>query len=163
MHRPFICMQGREIRGELKRLRDANAYFEDEEHFEYLRQALLGFAAAARRPNAASLAHWGALYRQLCSFTHPDLAEIPDDVPQQYRGLKALKDALRTHLQRYFCDVCLEGRKVRTLSSRIATFKYKMHAWHHFPFWGIPWIAMTSAWGCYVDIASLFPSQTGSS
>ena len=114
-------MQGRELQGELKRLRDANAYFEDEEHFEYLRQALLGCAAAADRPNAALLAHSTALYRQLCSFTHPDLAEIPDDVPQQYRGLKALKDALRTHLQRYFCDVCLEGRKVCTMSSRIAT------------------------------------------
>jgi len=60
------------------------------------------------------------LYRQLCSFTHPDLAEIPDDVPEQYTGLKALKDALRTHLQRYFCDVCLEGRKVCTLSISIA-------------------------------------------
>ena len=54
---PFVCMQGREVRGELKRLPDANAYFEDEEHFEYLRQALLDFAAAADRPNAASLAH----------------------------------------------------------------------------------------------------------
>ncbi len=50
-------MQGRERRGELKRLRDANAYFEDEEQFEYLRQALLDFAAAADRPNAASQAH----------------------------------------------------------------------------------------------------------
>ncbi len=50
--------------------------------------------------------------RQLCSFAHPDLAEVPDDIPQQYRGIKALKEALRTHLQRYFCDVCLEGRKV---------------------------------------------------
>ena len=51
-------------------------------------------------------------FRQLCSFTHPDLAEAPEDVPQQYRTLKALKEALRTHLQRHFCDVCLEGRKV---------------------------------------------------
>ena len=56
-------------------------------------------------------------FRQLCSFTHPDLAEVPDDVPQQYRGLKALKDALRIHLQRHFCDVCLEGRKVCCWSS----------------------------------------------
>ena len=51
-------------------------------------------------------------FRQLCSFTHPDLADLPDDVPQQYRGIKALKEALRNHLQRHFCDVCLEGRKV---------------------------------------------------
>ena len=49
--------------------------------------------------------------RQLCSFTHPDLAQVAD-APQQYRGIKALKDALRSHLQRHFCDVCLEGRKV---------------------------------------------------
>jgi len=151
-------MQGREIRGELKRLRDANAYFEDEEHFEYLRQALLGFAAAARRPNAASLAHWGALYRQLCSFTHPDLAEIPDDVPQQYRGLKALKDALRTHLQRYFCDVCLEGRKVCTLSSRIATiqiqYKDACIASHPFLIDELQWL---------LHGAAMLTSQTGSS
>ncbi|DBA67661.1 TPA: hypothetical protein ACH3X2_001255 [Trebouxia sp. C0005] len=120
-------MQGRELQGELKRLRDANAYFEDEEHFEYLRQALLGCAAAADRPNAALLAHSTALYRQLCSFTHPDLAEVPDDVPQQYRGLKALKDALRTHLQRYFCDVCLEGRKV-FLSEQVLYSKQQLNS-----------------------------------
>ncbi|KAA6428253.1 MAG: hypothetical protein FRX49_01849 [Trebouxia sp. A1-2] len=118
---------GRELQGELKRLRDANAYFEDEEHFEYLRQALLGCAAAADRPNAALLAHSTALYRQLCSFTHPDLAEVPDDVPQQYRGLKALKDALRTHLQRYFCDVCLEGRKV-FLSEQVLYSKQQLNS-----------------------------------
>lgn len=53
----------------------------------------------------------GGWSRQLCGFTHPDLAEVPD-VPQQYRGIKALKDALKSHLQRHFCDVCLEGRKV---------------------------------------------------
>ncbi|DBA77810.1 hypothetical protein WJX77_007039 [Trebouxia sp. C0004] len=101
----FPDLQGRELRGELKRLRDANAYFEDEEHFEYL--------------------------RQLCSFTHPDLAEVPDDVPQQYSGLKALKDALRTHLQRHFCDVCLEGRKVfvseQVLYSKQQLNSHKQH------------------------------------
>ena len=51
------------------------------------------------------------MFRQLCGFTHPDLAQVPH-VPQQHRGIKALKDALKNHLQRHFCDVCLEGRKV---------------------------------------------------
>lgn len=51
------------------------------------------------------------MFRHLCSFTHPDIAQVPD-VPQQYRGIKALKEALKSHLQRHFCDVCLEGRKV---------------------------------------------------
>lgn len=54
---------------------------------------------------------WAMVFRQLCGFTHPDLAQVPD-VPQQYRGIKVLKDALKNHLQRHFCDVCLEGRKV---------------------------------------------------
>ena len=34
-------MQAKEHQRELHRLRDANAYFDDEEHFAYLRQAPL--------------------------------------------------------------------------------------------------------------------------
>ena len=72
---------------------------------------MLVLAKVAKMPRTVCCYTWGSVFRQLCGFTHPDLVEVPD-VPQQYRGIKALKDALKNHLQRHFCDVCLEGRKV---------------------------------------------------
>lgn len=61
--------------------------------------------------------------RHLCSYTHPDLAEVPE-APQEYRNLKELKAALSQHLHRVFCNVCLEGRQVSNLSIKAYADKH---------------------------------------
>ncbi|KIZ00810.1 LIM domain and RING finger protein, partial [Monoraphidium neglectum] len=87
-HRPadFAALEGRVRSGEVYKLAEVGGYFDDKEHFQYI--------------------------KSLCSYTHPSLAAAGAAAPA-FNALDPLKRRVQEQVKLHFCDLCLKGRKVR--------------------------------------------------
>eukprot|EP00891_Asterochloris_glomerata_P003402 jgi/Astpho2/3402/e_gw1.00054.83.1_t len=94
----FAELKAKSKARELWYLSAADAYFDDQEHFNEIRQAKVQ-------------AYCRAACTELCSYTHPALLE-GGGIPQRFRGLNDLKRQLQIQRGLQFCPICLEGRKV---------------------------------------------------
>jgi E3 ubiquitin-protein ligase ZNF598 len=79
-------LQAEAAAGELHYLDAAQAYFDDVGHYDDI--------------------------RSMCSFTHPRVWQ--DGQGKTFNSLRVLKAHLQQQHKLHFCDICLEGRKVRT-------------------------------------------------
>ncbi|KAI8465214.1 MAG: hypothetical protein J3K34DRAFT_525573 [Monoraphidium minutum] len=81
----FEALKDRAKAGDVYRLDEVGGYFDDKEHYKYI--------------------------KALCSYTHPSLAP-PGGAPPSFGSLDALKRRVQDNVKLHFCDLCLKGRKV---------------------------------------------------
>ncbi|PRW56692.1 LIM domain and RING finger isoform A [Chlorella sorokiniana] len=92
----FDALPGRAKRGELRYLESAQAYFDDQSHFDEI--------------------------SRMCSYTHPRVWQDNPDAPHKvFASLPALKSYLAKQHKLQFCDICLEGRKVFISEQQVYT------------------------------------------